>query len=184
LNLYGISKNDFDIWALEQTSCPPHWYGLKFFNVYGPKEYHKGRMASVVFHTYRQIKANGQMKLFKSHNPDYKDGEQLRDFVYVKDVAKVCQFLAEKLPTNGIYNLGSGKARTFYDLARLTFEALELAPQISFIDTPLDIRDKYQYFTEANMSKLLSAGYTGGFHTLEEGVFDYVQEHLSKELKD
>ena len=184
LNLYGISKNDFDIWALEQTSCPPHWYGLKFFNVYGPKEYHKGRMASVVFHTYKQIKANGQMKLFKSHHPDYKDGEQLRDFVYVKDVAKVCQFLAEKLPTNGIYNLGSGKARTFYDLARLTFKALELAPQISFIDTPLDIRDKYQYFTEANMSKLLSAGYTGGFHTLEEGVFDYVQEHLSKELKD
>jgi ADP-L-glycero-D-manno-heptose 6-epimerase len=124
------------------------------------------------------------MKLFKSHHPDYKDGEQLRDFVYVKDVAKVCQFLAEKLPTNGIYNLGSGKARTFYDLARLTFEALELAPQISFIDTPFDIRDKYQYFTEANMSKLLSVGYTGGFHTLEAGVFDYVQEHLNKELKD
>ena len=178
LNLYGISKNDFDIWALQQTNCPPHWYGLKFFNVYGPKEYHKGRMASVVFHTFHQIQANGAMKLFRSHNDNYKDGEQLRDFVYVKDVAKVCQFLQQALPTNGIYNLGSGKARTFYDLARLTFEALQLEPQISFIDTPIDIRDKYQYFTEANMAKLLAAGYQGGFHSLEEGVTDYVQNYL------
>lgn len=178
LNLYGISKNDFDIWALQQKNCPPHWYGLKFFNVYGPKEYHKGRMASVVFHTFHQIQANGAMKLFRSHNDNYKDGEQLRDFVYVKDVAKVCQFLQQALPTNGIYNLGSGKARTFYDLARLTFEALQLEPQISFIDTPIDIRDKYQYFTEANMAKLLAAGYQGGFHSLEEGVTDYVQNYL------
>lgn len=178
LNLYGISKNDFDIWALQQENCPPHWYGLKFFNVYGPNEYHKGRMASVVLHTFNQIRANGAMKLFRSHHANYKDGEQLRDFVYVKDVAKVCQFLQNDLPSNGIYNLGSGKARTFYDLARLTFEALELEPAISFIDTPIDIRDKYQYFTEANMSKLLAAGYQDGFHSLEEGVTDYVKNYL------
>ena len=182
LNLYGKSKNDFDIWALAQNQAPPNWYGLKFFNVYGPKEYHKGRMASVVLHTYKQIQANGAMNLFRSHDPNYKDGEQLRDFVYVKDVAKVCQFLQEKRPESGLYNLGSGKARTFYDLARLTFEALDLAPNISFIDTPIDIRDKYQYFTEADMSKLLAAGYTGGFHSLEEGVSNYVKEYLVKAL--
>ncbi len=182
LNLYGISKNDFDIWALAQSQAPPNWYGLKFFNVYGPKEYHKGRMASVVLHTYKQIQANGAMNLFRSHDPNYKDGEQLRDFVYVKDVAKVCQFLQEKRPESGLYNLGSGKARTFYDLARLTFEALDLAPNISFIDTPIDIRDKYQYFTEADMSKLIAAGYTGGFHSLEEGVSNYVKEYLVKAL--
>lgn len=181
LNLYGKSKNDFDIWALQQTDTPPHWYGLKFFNVYGPKEYHKGRMASVVLHTYKQIQEKGQMQLFRSHNPLYKDGEQLRDFVYVKDVAKVCQFLQAAQPQSGIYNLGSGLARTFYDLARLTFEALDLAPAITFIDTPTDIRDKYQYFTQADMSKLLAAGYTGGFHSLEEGVANYVKEHLIKE---
>lgn len=182
LNLYGKSKNDFDIWALAQEATPPHWYGLKFFNVYGPNEYHKGRMASVVLHTFKQIKEKGSMQLFKSHHPDYKDGEQLRDFVYVKDVSKVCEFLMQQLPQSGLYNLGSGKARTFYDLARLTFEALDLAPQISFIDTPLDIRDKYQYFTQADMSKLLNAGYTGGFHSLEQGVSDYVKAHLSNEL--
>jgi ADP-L-glycero-D-manno-heptose 6-epimerase len=181
LNLYGKSKNDFDIWALQQSNTPPHWYGLKFFNVYGPKEYHKGRMASVVLHTYKQIQEKGQMQLFRSHNPLYKDGEQLRDFVYVKDVAKVCLFLQDQHPTSGLYNLGSGKARTFYDLARLTFEALALVPSISFVDTPIDIRDKYQYFTEADMSKLLAAGYTGGFHSLEEGVANYVKEHLVKE---
>jgi len=182
LNLYGKSKNDFDIWALAQNQTPPNWYGLKFFNVYGPKEYHKGRMASVVLHTYKQIQANGAMNLFRSHDPNYKDGEQLRDFVYVKDVAKVCQFLQETLPESGLYNLGSGLARTFYDLARLTFEALDLAPNISFIDTPIDIRDKYQYFTQADMSKLLAAGYTGGFHSLEEGVSNYVKEYLVKEI--
>ena len=182
LNLYGHSKNDFDIWALQQTNTPPNWYGLKFFNVYGPKEYHKGRMASVVLHTYKQIQEKGQMQLFRSHNPNYNDGEQLRDFVYVKDVAKVCLFLQDHQPESGLYNLGSGKARTFFDLARLTFEALGLAPSISFVDTPIDIRDKYQYFTQADMTKLLAAGYTGGFHTLEEGVGNYVKEHLVKEV--
>lgn len=180
LNPYGISKNEFDKWAIEQTKTPPFWAGLKFFNVYGPKEYHKGRMASVVFHTHRQIKEKGHMQLFRSHNPEYKDGEQLRDFVYVKDVAKVCEFLMTHQNHSGIYNLGSGKARTFLDLASLTFISLGLEPSISFIDTPIDIRDKYQYFTEANMSKLRSIGYPHAFYSLEEGISDYVKNYLEK----
>ncbi len=178
LNPYGDSKNDFDKWVLTQTEFPPFWAGLKFFNVYGPNEYHKGRMASVIFHAFRQINENGGMKLFRSHNPDYTDGGQLRDFVYVKDVVEVCLFLKEKQPSSGIYNLGSGKARTFLDLAKNTFKGMNKEEDISFIDTPIDIRDKYQYFTEADMSKMLEAGYEGGFHTLEEGVQDYVQNYL------
>lgn len=180
LNPYGESKNDFDIWVLKQKQTPPFWAGLKFFNVYGPNEYHKGRMASVIFHTFNQIKTNGKMSLFRSHNPKYKDGGQLRDFVYVKDVASVCEYLMNSKPASAIYNLGSGKARTFLDLATLTFKALDLEPNIDFIDTPIDIRDKYQYFTEANMSKLINSGYSVPFHTLEEGVFDYVQNFLNK----
>lgn len=178
LNPYGDSKNDFDKWVLTQKKQPPFWAGLKFFNVYGPNEYHKGRMASVIFHAFRQISENGAMKLFRSHNPDYTDGGQLRDFVYVKDVVEVCLFLMEKKPSSGIYNLGSGKARTFLDLAKNTFNSMGKKEDISFIDTPIDIRDKYQYFTEADMSKMLEAAYTGGFHTLEEGVKDYVQNYL------
>ena len=178
LNPYGISKNEFDKWAIQQTETPPFWAGLKFFNVYGPKESPKGRMASVVFHTHRQIKEKGHMQLFRSHNLEYKDGEQLRDFVYVKDVAKVCAFFMQHQNHSGIYNLGSGKARTFLDLASLTFRALGLEPSISFIDTPSDIRDKYQYFTEANMSKLMSIGYPHAFYSLEEGIADYVKNYL------
>jgi ADP-L-glycero-D-manno-heptose 6-epimerase len=178
LNPYGDSKNDFDKWVLTQTKQPPFWAGLKFFNVYGPNEYHKGRMASVIFHAFRQINEVGGMKLFRSHNPAYTDGGQLRDFIYVKDVVEVCLFLLEKKPNSGIYNLGSGKARTFLDLAKNTFKNMGKAENITFIDTPIDIRDKYQYFTEADMSKMLAAGYTGGFHTLEEGVRDYVQNFL------
>lgn len=178
LNPYGISKNDFDIWALQQTETPPHWYGLKFFNVYGPNEYHKGRMASVIMHAFNQIQKNGEVKLFRSHNPRYYDGEQLRDFIYVKDIVNVIEFLNEEKPESGLYNLGTGKARTFYDLAKNTFKALNLEPKISFIDTPIDIRDKYQYFTEANMSKLIDAGYKNKFYTLEEGVEDYVKNYL------
>jgi len=179
LNPYGDSKNNFDKWVLTQTKSPPFWAGLKFFNVYGPNEYHKGRMASVIFHTYNQIQEKGTMRLFRSHNADYKDGEQLRDFIYVKDLIEVCIFLKDKSPESGIYNLGSGKARTFLDLATNTFHSLNLNPSISFVDTPEDIRDKYQYFTEADMSKLVSAGYTKPFHTLEEGVKDYVGNYLS-----
>jgi ADP-L-glycero-D-manno-heptose 6-epimerase len=178
LNPYGDSKNDFDKWILEQDETPPFWAGLKFFNVYGPNEYHKGRMASVIFHAFRNITATGEMKLFRSHNPNYTDGGQLRDFVYVKDVVEVCLFLMEKQPDSGIYNLGSGKARTFLDLATNTFVAMGKEAAISYIDTPADIRDKYQYFTEADMSKMLAAGYTGGFHSLEEGVEDYVKNYL------
>jgi len=181
LNPYGESKNDFDKWTLKQEKQPPFWAGLKFFNVYGPNEYHKGRMASVIIHAFKQINESGKVRLFRSHNPDYKDGEQLRDFVYVKDVAEVILFLMQNKPAAGLYNLGTGKARTFVDLAKATFAALDLEPAIEFIDTPEDIRDKYQYFTEANMSKLMATGYNNPFHTLEEGIGDYVQQYLKNE---
>ena len=179
LNPYGRSKNEFDQWAFEQEETPPFWAGLKFFNVYGPNEYHKGRMASVIFHAFNQIKESGAMKLFQSHNPDYKDGEQMRDFVYVKDLAAVMLWLRENMPENGLYNMGSGQARTFLDLVHATFKAMDKEPSISFIPTPEDIRDKYQYFTEADMSKLRNAGYTEAFSSLEEGVEDYVKNYLA-----
>jgi ADP-L-glycero-D-manno-heptose 6-epimerase len=179
LNPYGDSKNDFDKWALVQAEKPYFWAGLKFFNVYGPNEYHKGRMASVVFHAFNQITATGGMKLFRSHRPDYKDGEQLRDFVYVKDVCNVCLFLMEHRTHSGLYNLGSGRARTFLDLVRATFAAMGKEEHISFVDTPADIRDKYQYFTEADMRKLQGIGYTTPFTALEDGVRDYVGNYLS-----
>jgi ADP-L-glycero-D-manno-heptose 6-epimerase len=181
LNPYGESKNEFDKWALKQDKKPYFWAGLKFFNVYGPNEYHKGRMASVIFHAFNQIKKNGEVKLFRSHNPEYKDGEQLRDFIYVKDLISVCLFLMENRKHSGLYNLGTGTARTFLDLAKATFSALDFEPNISFIDTPADIRDKYQYFTEANMAKLIGIGYDKKFTSLESGVKDYVQNYLSKE---
>ena len=179
LNPYGEAKNNFDKWVLNQTATPPFWVGVKFFNVYGPNENHKGRMASVVFHTFHQIQKTGGMKLFRSHNENYKDGEQLRDFIYVKDVVSILLFLAENKIASGLYNAGTGIARSFNDLASLTFQALDLKPNISFIDTPPDIRDKYQYFTEASMQKLITAGYSKSFHTLEEGVSDYVQNYLN-----
>lgn len=178
LNPYGDSKNDFDKWALEQTAKPFFWAGLKFFNVYGPNEYHKGRMASVVMHAFNQIKETGQLKLFRSHNPEYKDGEQMRDFIYVKDVVEVCMFLMQHRQHSGLYNLGTGKARTFLDLAFNTFDAMGKEVNIEFRDTPSDIRDTYQYFTEASMDKLRSIGYERPFHSLEEGVKDYVQHYL------
>jgi len=179
LNPYGESKNEFDIWALEQERKPFFWAGLKFFNVYGPNEYHKGRMASVIFHAYNQICNTGGMKLFRSHHPDFKDGEQMRDFVYVKDVVDVCLFLMHHRRNSGIYNLGSGKARTFLDLANNTFAAMNQESNIDFMDTPADIRDKYQYFTQANMAKLRSIGYDRPFHSLEAGIADYVQNYLT-----
>jgi ADP-L-glycero-D-manno-heptose 6-epimerase len=182
LNPYGDSKNDFDNWALKQEDKPFFWAGLKFFNVYGPNEYHKSRMASVIWHAYRQILSNGSLKLFKSHKPEYQDGEQIRDFIYVKDLVDVCIFLMEHRKNSGIYNLGTGKARSFNDLGKSAFSALDKPVQINYIDTPLDIRDKYQYFTEANMKKLMDIGYTKPFYTLEEGVKDYVQNYLVKGL--
>lgn len=180
LNPYGESKNDFDIWALQQERKPYFWAGLKFFNVYGPNEYHKGRMASVIMHGYNQIKNTGVMRLFRSHNPNYTDGGQMRDFVYVKDLVNVCYFLMHHRKNNGIYNLGSGTARKFIDLAKATFTSMGVPENIEFVDTPVDIRDKYQYFTEANMAKLKSIGYDTPFHTLEEGVKDYVQNYLTE----
>lgn len=178
LNAYGRSKNEIDKWILKQGNCPPFWAGLKFFNVYGPNEYHKGRMASVILHSFGQINTTGQVKLFRSHRPDYKDGQQLRDFIYVKDVANVILWLMQHKPESGLYNVGTGKARSFFDLADNTFKALHLKTNIQFIDTPLDIRDKYQYFTEAKMDKLRKAGYNKSFTTLEDGVNDYVTNYL------
>jgi ADP-L-glycero-D-manno-heptose 6-epimerase len=178
LNPYGESKNNFDKWVLDQPTCPPFWAGLKFFNVYGPNEYHKGRMASVIFHAYQQIRETGRMKLFRSHKPGIPDGGQARDFIYAGDLVKVIYWLFTNRPDSGIYNLGTGKARTFLDLTRATFRAMDLEPLIEFIDTPADIRDKYQYFTEADMKKLRRAGYTEAFLSLEEGVEDYVRKFL------
>ena len=179
LNPYGDSKNEFDKWLLAQDKFPPFWAGLKFFNVYGPNEFHKSRMASVVFHAFNQITATEGMKLFRSHNLDYKDGEQLRDFVYVKVVVEVCTFLMSTRKSSAIYNLGTGKARTFLDLVKATFKALGKEEKISFINTPEDIRDKYQYFTEADMTKLYDAGFDKKFTSLEDGVSDYVKNYLS-----
>jgi len=180
LNPYGDSKNEFDIWALQQKEKPFFWAGLKFFNVYGPNEFHKNRMASVIFHAFNQITNTSKMKLFRSHHPDFKDGEQMRDFIYVKDLIEVCIFLMNHRKNSGIYNLGSGKARTFLDLVKNTFKAMGVVEQIEFIDTPVDIRDKYQYFTEAKMDKLKSIGYNRPFYTLEEGVKDYVENYLKE----
>ncbi len=190
LNPYGVSKNEFDKWALRQAAivradtnynaAPPFWAGLKFFNVYGPNEYHKERMASVIFHSFNQIKASGKVKLFKSHRPDFKDGQQLRDFVYVEDVASVCYWLMDNHPASGLYNLGTGKARSFDDLVKATFAGMGKEPVIEYIDMPEDIRDKYQYFTEADMSKLQTAGYNIPFHSLEDGVGEYVKNYLLK----
>ena len=180
LNPYGISKNEFDKWVLHQDCHPPFWAGLKFFNVYGPNEYHKARMASVIFHSYNQIKQNGTVKLFRSHKEGYEDGEQLRDFVYVKDVIAVCYWLMEQQPASAIYNLGTGQARSFNDLVKSTFAGLDMQPSIEYIDMPADIRDKYQYFTEANMDKLRKAGYKDEFYSLEKGVGDYVRNYLAK----
>jgi len=187
LNPYGRSKNEFDKWALKESEkskvksekCePPRWYGLKFFNVYGPNEYHKERMASVIFHSFNQIRSTGKVKLFKSHKPEYKDGEQLRDFVYVKDVIDICFWLMDNKPGSGLYNLGSGKARTFKDLVTAIFKSLGKEPVIEFIDTPIDIRDKYHYFTKADMNKIRSVGYKEDFYSLEEGVETYVKNFL------
>jgi ADP-L-glycero-D-manno-heptose 6-epimerase len=185
LNPYGVSKNEFDKWALQETTQPSFWAGLKFFNVYGPNEYHKARMASVIWHSFNQIKKDGVVKLFKSHRPDFKDGQQLRDFVYVKDLVSVIFWMMEKTIGNehlkiekGLYNLGTGIARSFEALVNATFAGLDLEPNIEYVDMPSDIRNKYQYFTEANMQKLKAAGYTKAFYSLEEGVDDYVRNYL------
>ena len=184
LNPYGRSKQEFDRWVLKQPKQPPFWAGLKFFNVYGPNEYHKGRMASVIFHAFHQIRKNASVKLFRSHRPDYADGEQRRDFIYVRDVVEVCSWMFDHRAHSGIYNLGTGEARTFVDLARAVFKAMDLEERIEFIDIPLDIRDireTYQYYTQAPMAKLRAAGYVKAFRSLEQGVDEYVRRYLSQE---
>lgn len=181
LNPYGQSKQDFDLWVMQQSQTPPQWSGFKFFNVYGPNEYHKNRMASVILHAFRQIQSSGAMKLFRSHHPDFKDGHQLRDFIYVKDVVHMLHWFWKQQVPNGIYNVGTGKARTFLDLTRATFKAMDQEENISFIDTPKDIRDKYQYFTEADMAKVRSVGYQHEFTSLEKGVEDYVRQYLMED---
>lgn len=178
MNPYGLSKHEFDLWAVAQKKKPYFWAGLKFFNVYGPNEYHKGRMASVVYHAFNSIAASGEMSLFRSHKPEYNDGEQMRDFIYVKDVTEVCYFFMHLRKNNGIYNLGTGKARTWIDLLNNTFSAMNKPPIIKWKDIPEDIRDKYQYFTQANMDKLRKAGFEKPFTSLEEGVKDYVSNYL------
>lgn len=182
LNPYGVSKNEFDKYAIMSPFTPPYWAGLKFFNVYGPNEYHKSRMASVVFHAFHQIKKNKTLKLFKSHNSKFKDGEQLRDFIYVKDVTDVCFYIYINKIQSGIYNLGTGKARTFKDLGLAVFSALKIDPNIEYIDIPIDIRDKYQYYTQAQMKKLRKNGYQKEFTSLEDGIYDYIGAYLSGDL--
>jgi len=178
MNAYAESKHAFDLWALAQPQSPPNWAGLKFFNVYGPNEYHKGRMASVVWHGYRQIHETGLLKLFQSHRKGIGHGEQQRDFIYVKDVIDVCTFFMKAECPNGIYNVGTGQARSFLDLGNALFTALDLEPNIEFIPTPENIRDTYQYYTQAEMQKLRDAGYQKSFTDLEHGVTDYVQNYL------
>jgi len=203
LNPYGVSKNEFDKWAIKisqqagdgsRESAPPFWAGLKFFNVYGPNEYHKGRMASVIFHSFKQIQDKGKVRLFRSHRPSFKDGEQLRDFIYVNDVLGVCYWFMKEVGSlkseiggqkarkgsmeSGLYNLGTGKARSFNDLVKAIYNALNKKISIEYIDTPADIRDKYQYFTEASMTKLRNAGYKEDFFSLENGVRDYIKTFL------
>ncbi|MDR1758809.1 MAG: ADP-glyceromanno-heptose 6-epimerase [Bacteroidales bacterium] len=180
LNPYGQSKQAFDQWVLKQSTTPPFWAGFKFFNVFGPNEYHKGRMASVVFHAFHQIQDTGKMQLFRSHHPLFKDGEQMRDFIHVQDVANVLYWFMQKMPQSGIFNLGTGYARPFIALAKSVFKAMKINENIEFIDTPNDIRDKYQYYTQADMSKLKKCGYRKPTHALETAVNRYVRSFLMK----
>lgn len=178
LNLYGKSKNDFDKWTLSQKKSPPQWVGLKFFNVYGPNEYHKDRMSSVIFHATKSIQETGHMNLFRSHKLEFTNGGQMRDFVYIKDVVSVCAFFMNHKNISGIFNVGTGTARTFLDLTKAVFTTLKKEPNITFVDTPKDIRNNYQYFTEAPISKLRSSGYVQDFTSLEDGIKDYINNYI------
>ena len=180
LNGYGYSKQLFDVWAEKQVRCPKQHVGFKFFNVYGPNEYFKGSMASVIFHSFNQITERGMVGLFKSYKEGYSDGGQLRDFIYVKDICKAIMFMIDNPNISGLFNLGTGRARSFYDLALATFDAMGIEPNIEFVDMPDSIRDKYQYYTQANMKKLREVGYVEDFYSLELGVKDYVQNYLMK----
>lgn len=180
LNAYGFSKHAFDLW-MTRTNFSPRAAGLKFFNVFGPGEYYKGDMSSVVFKSWQQIKAGSGVKLFKSYRPDFGDGEQKRDFVYVKDCCKVMWWLLQNPGVTGLFNVGSGKARSWKDLVSAVYSALDLPPRIEFIEMPESLRKQYQYFTEASLLKLRSAGYSAPLFSLEDAVRDYVSAHLEKD---
>ena len=180
LNPYGRSKLEFDQWVLEQKNVPPKWAGLRFFNVYGPNEYHKGRMASVVWHGYHQIRKTGKLRLFRSHREGIADGEQKRDFIYVKDVVDMCLFFLENNAPSGLFNVGTGEARSFNDLGKALFAAMDRKPQIEYFDMPEDLRGQYQYFTQADMEKLRKAGFQADVYSLEDGIRDYVQGFLAE----
>ncbi|MDH5582174.1 MAG: ADP-glyceromanno-heptose 6-epimerase [Bdellovibrionales bacterium] len=183
LNLYGRSKHEFDLWALEQKETPLFWAGLKFFNVYGPNEYHKGPMRSIVHKAFEQIREHGVVNLFKSYREGFEDGQQLRDFIYVKDVVRaMIEMMKVSNPKfNGLYNLGTGKARSFFDLVKATFKALDKEENINFIEMPKEIRNQYQYYTQAEMDKFKNILPDFSFHGLEEGVEDYVKNFLKKD---
>lgn len=183
LNGYGYSKQLFDLWAEKQTITPKQHVGFKFFNVYGPNEYFKGSMASVIFHSFNKIKETGEMGLFKSYKKEYQDGGQLRDFVYVKDICKVIMYMIDNPQISGLFNLGTGKARSFYDLTAATFRAMGLEPNITYIEMPETLRPKYQYYTQASMDKLKESGYQEDFYSLEQGVQDYVCSYLAKDYE-
>ncbi len=178
LNGYGYSKQLFDLWVEKQSLAPRQHVGFKFFNVYGPNEYYKGSMASVIFHSFNKILETGQMGIFKSYKEGYEDGKQLRDFVYVKDLCKVVHFMIDHPEVSGLFNLGTGTARSFYDLVAATFDAMGVKRNITFVEMPESLRPKYQYFTQAKMDKLREAGYKEDFYSLEEGAKDYVQNYL------
>ena len=179
LNMYGYSKNMFDMWSIRH-GLYDKIVGLKYFNVYGPNEYHKGDMRSVVHKAFEQIRDHGSVKLFKSHRPDYQDGEQKRDFIYVKDAVDMTLFFLNNLDKNGIYNVGTGNARPWNDLVNAIFKAMDIPANIEYIDMPDHLKEKYQYFTEANNYKIINAGYTLPIRSLEEGVTEYVQNYLMK----
>ncbi len=181
LNCYAQSKHDFDLWALAQKQQPPFWAGLKFFNVFGPNEYHKGRMASVVYQAFNRISETKKMTLFRSHRPNFEDGEQARDFIYVEDVAKVMLHFMNNQRVSGIFNVGTGVARTYLDLTRAVFNTMEIKEDISFVNTPKDIRNNYQYYTCAKIDKLRQAGYNQPFASLEDAIQDYIKSYLTAE---
>ncbi len=177
LNRYGLSKHLFDIWALEQKKAPPVWVGFKYFNVYGPYEFHKGRMASMVLHGYRQILSTGKIELFASDKENCQDGDQIRDFIYSRDVARMTVFPLQHKVESGIYNIGTGTGRTFNELSLSLFEAMGRSPCIDYIPMPNDLRSKYQYYTEANTKKISESAFASAFSEvkpIEEGVKEYV----------
>jgi len=182
LNNYGYSKHLFDLWALRSETLEKVT-GLKYFNVFGPNEYHKKEMRSVVYKAFEQIRKEGKVSLFKSYNPEFRDGEQMRDFIYIKDVVDITLFIYEMKEATGIFNVGTGKARSFLDLTLAVFEAMGKKPVIEYIEMPESIKEKYQYFTQAEIGKLKRLGYRKKLYSLEEGIKEYVQEYLLSENK-